>query len=117
MQAKVTKHAALRIRTRLGLPRRAVERAASNAMARGRKRTEFSGPLRRYLDKVYHKGVADNAATDIRVYGQFIYLFAGPYLLTCWRIPAKFRPKKPVSSSSKAPNQRGTMLKTAGETV
>lgn len=87
---KITAHGEERLRKRIGIPARATERSARNAKVRGKKRTEFSGPVRRYLDKLHYRGKLENKATDIVVYGQVIYLFAGEYLLTCWRLPNKF---------------------------
>lgn len=87
----VTKHGEERIRGRLGLPARAVERMARNALARGKKRTEFTGPLRSYLDKLYRRGMMENRATDIIVYNHVIYLFCNRHLLTCWKVPSKLK--------------------------
>lgn len=79
------------MRSRLGLPARATERAAANALVRGIKRTKFSGNLRRYLDALYHKGKRENSAQNIIVYGDVVYLFAGDILVTTWPLPSRFR--------------------------
>ena len=89
-------HGTERVRQRLGLPAKAVDRAVRNALARGTKRTEFSGSLRRYLDLLWHKGRERNAADNIIVYGQIIYLFAGDLLVTTWPLPPKYRNRKAV---------------------
>jgi hypothetical protein len=83
-------HGVERIRGRLGLPAKAVERTVNNALARGQKRTEFSGSLRRYLDRLWHRGRELNAAENIIVYGNTIYLFAGTLLVTAWPLPQKY---------------------------
>ena len=90
MMARITSHGEQRIRERLGLPVRAIKRAADNALVRGTPRTKFKGGLRRYLDMLLEKGKLSNAATDIKVYGGNIFLFAGEYLVTTWPVPAKF---------------------------
>ena len=89
-----TTHGAKRIAQRLGLPSNAVERQAANAYARGVKRVKIRGPLRKYLDWLLAKGLYLQAATDIRVYNDHIYLFAGETLVTAWPMPLQFMEEK-----------------------
>jgi hypothetical protein len=49
----VTRHAEHRTRERVGIPKKAVRRAAAKAITKGIKRTEAEGGLRRYLDWLY----------------------------------------------------------------
>lgn len=70
----------------MGLPWRAVRRSAQNAYMRGRRRHEFKGRFRKYLDGLYEKGQATQSATDIVVYGDNIFLFAGNCLVTMWPV-------------------------------
>lgn len=83
-------HGGKRIAQRLGLPDCALERQTSNALARGIKREKFRGPLRKYLDWLWRKGQYQQAATDIKVYNDNIYLFAGPVLVTAWPMPSEY---------------------------
>lgn len=83
-------HGAERIRGRLGLPAKAVERQVGNALARGMKREKFKGPLRQYLDKLWRKGLAMQSATNIVVYQDNVFLFAGSVLVTAWPLPGRF---------------------------
>lgn len=90
MKSHVSTHAHERVRGRLGLPAKAVERTVQNALIRGQKRTQFTGSLRRYLDLLWHRGIERAAATDIIVYGDIVYLFKGATLVTTWPLPSKY---------------------------
>lgn len=81
----VTRHAEHRVRERVGIPKKAVRRAAANAMTDGIKRTETNGALRRYLDYLYFKG--DCMANNIVVYNDKIYLFNEDTLITILNVP------------------------------
>lgn len=85
MTCAVTRHAEHRTRERVGIPRRAVRRAAAKAITNGVRRTETNGSLRRYLDYLYKRenGKADN----IVVYGDKVYLFVGDTLITVLTVP------------------------------
>lgn len=84
----VTDHADMRLRKRMGLPRKAVDRMVAKALAEGAGHGDFSGSFRRYLDRVYLK---ERHANNMRVLGGYLYLFAGTSLITCWPIPPKYR--------------------------
>lgn len=85
----VTTHADLRARERLGIPRRAVARMAAKALACGVPREHWSGDMRRYLDA---KAERSAPGVDIRVYGEFIYIFGimGTFV-TCFALPDYLR--------------------------
>jgi hypothetical protein len=69
----VTRHAEHRTRERVGIPKKAVRRAAAKALTQGIKRTDTEGGLRRYLDWLYWRG--NGGADNIVVYGDKVYLF------------------------------------------
>ncbi|UTC29583.1 hypothetical protein BAMBUS_05250 [Brevundimonas phage vB_BpoS-Bambus] len=89
---QVTDHADLRVRKRLGLPRRAVERQAAAALEKGATHSQFSGKFRRYLDGIY---LRERTANNMRVHGGHLYVFVDDILITCWPLPADFRNIKP----------------------
>lgn len=93
--AVITDHADQRVRKRLGLPRKAVDKQATAALERGAAHSDFSGSFRRYLDKVF---LSERRASNMRVHAGHLYLFAGETLITCWALPPKFRNVKPRSS-------------------
>lgn len=94
---KITKHGEERVRERLGIPKKAVEREIERVMKYGRRRTEFKGPIRAYLDHRFRMGIVFKTYADVWVYGNNIYLISGEqYLITAWPIPKKYRNVKRV---------------------
>jgi len=85
----VTRHAEQRTRERVGIPKKAVRRAADKAIAQGVKRTDTGGGLRRYLDWLYWRG--NGAANNITVYGDKIYLFSDDTLITVLNMPSAYK--------------------------
>lgn len=81
----VTRHAEHRTRERVGIPKKAVRRAAAKAITQGVKRTETYGGLRRYLDWLYWRG--NGEANNIVVYGDKVYLFGNDTLITVLNVP------------------------------
>jgi hypothetical protein len=92
MDLDVSDHADQRVRKRMGLPRKAVERMVTSALTEGAARQQYSGSFRRYLDAVYWK---EQSANNMRVHSGYLFLFAGSVLITCWVLPTKFRNTKP----------------------
>lgn len=88
----ITNHADLRVRKRLGLPRKAVEKKVREALLNGATHFQFAGSFRRYLDKVY---LTERAATNMRVHAGYLFLFNANDLITCWPLPSKYRGVKP----------------------
>lgn len=88
----VTDHAEERVRKRLGLNRKAVDRQAQAALEKGARPSQFSGSFRRYLDGVALK---ERKANNLRVHAGSLYLFADAVLITCWPVPPKYRKVKP----------------------
>lgn len=85
---RITKHGGQRVRERLGVPKRAVERMAAAALKEGAQHSDFAGSMRRYLDAVFFDY---GTATNMRVYNQHLFIFNGETLITAWAIPAKYR--------------------------
>lgn len=81
----VTRHAERRTRERVGIPKKAVRRAAAKAITEGIRRTETDGGLRRYLDWLYWRG--NGGASNIMVYGDKVYLFNDDTLITVLNVP------------------------------
>lgn len=84
----VTNHAKKRFKQRLGLPKSACLKHAQTAFDEGVTHAEAKGRAKRYLDKLYLQHENANA---IRVYGEFIYLFAGHVLVTVIAVPRSVR--------------------------
>lgn len=94
VSGEVTSHAAIRGKGRFGLSEKAWARTVANALARGKKRECFYGPMRKYLDHLWRKGQRLQAATNIIVYNDAIFLFAGTILVTAWPVPRGLRDVK-----------------------
>ena len=91
-------HGNSRVRERMGIPKKAVARMVEKAATEGRSPNEFSGRFRRYLDGLFLK---HHKATNIRVYGQYIFLFNTTMeLITAWPFPAGFKNKHKLMASS-----------------
>lgn len=81
----VTRHAEHRTRERVGIPKKAVRRAAARAITQGVKREETDGKLRKYLDWLYYRG--NGSVGNIIVYGDKVYMFNVDTLVTVLTIP------------------------------
>lgn len=84
----ITHHAERRVRQRLGLPRRAVYRAAIAAWEEGTARVHTRGRLRHYLDQQRIKG----DPTDFVVHAEVVWVFRGEVLVTAWPLPGRLTP-------------------------
>ena len=94
----ITKHAKKRLRERLGLQKKSMQRIVNKAYYHGKKLEDFNGGVYQYLYNIdrSHKQLHGNNST-IRVYGNFIYLFAGNYLITVFQL----RQPKALTKKSK----------------
>jgi hypothetical protein len=81
----VTRHAEHRTRERVGIPKKAVRRAAARAITRGVRREETEGGLRRYLDWLYWRG--NGSVGNIILYGDKVYMFNVDTLVTVLTVP------------------------------
>jgi hypothetical protein len=93
--AVITDHADDRMRKRLGLPRKALDKQAAKALEKGATHADFSGSFRRYLDGVF---LSERNASNMRIHAGHLYLFKDETLITCWALPPKFRSVKPRTS-------------------
>ena len=72
----------------MGIPKKATYRVVHNALERGKKRTEYSGAIRKYLDKLYLSH--DKEADNIIVYSNMVFIFNGQLLITVMHVPSKY---------------------------
>ena len=73
---------------RPGLPKRAVERSVTRALQRGLCPEESTGNLRRYFD---HLRRFERSASNIRIYGNHVYIFEGRTLVTVLALPGEYK--------------------------
>ena len=83
----ITNHARKRIRQRAGIGKKACYRVATNAVERGVNRTQLTGSVRRYLDKLYF---SHEDCTDIIVYAGKVFVFVKTILVTVMNLPGQY---------------------------
>lgn len=88
MAVIVTKHAKKRLRERMGLGKKAVQRAAEMAYEKGIKHAETNGNLNKWVTSLYFN---NKTANNIRLYNDKAWIFAGKNLITVLQIPASLK--------------------------
>ena len=81
----ITTHATERGDERLGLNIKGLEHLASHALEKGIDSSMVKGKIKKYLDFLFlsHKTRANN----IRIFGEFVYIFMGETLITIINLP------------------------------
>ena len=69
---EIRKHSQKRIKERVGIPKKAAERNAANALEKGLKREECTGRLRRYFDFLF---LSHRKGGKARIYNNHVYIF------------------------------------------
>lgn len=82
----LTKHSEVRIRKRIGLPKRTAARQAIKAFQHGKIAMDFEADFRRYIQsKETVPGIT------AKVYNGYVYIFGNNNaLITAWRIPRQY---------------------------
>jgi hypothetical protein len=83
-----TAHGKDRIRDRVGVPLKSVDRVAQTAFDRGVTHAETAGSLNRYLSGIYlnkHRG------NNLRIWGEKVYIFENDALITVLNLPNKYK--------------------------
>lgn len=86
--ARVTKHAAKRMKERLGISKRTIEKNAEKALRLGIKHADTSGSLHRYITSLYWK---EQTANNARIYCGNVYIFHNETLITVFPLPQRYR--------------------------
>lgn len=76
---EASEHGIKRMRQRLGLPKKAVDKEIVRALERGTTRTEYSGRMRRTLDYLFHR---HGHYGDYRVWRGWVFVFKGQNFVT-----------------------------------
>lgn len=83
----ITEHAYSR-RKRLGLSKKALERLSKKAYTNGISSKDTDNvKLKKYLYKTYCSAMSNN----IKIYGEFVYIFRGNTLVTVYEIDQKIK--------------------------
>ena len=81
---EVSRHAYERLHERCGLSRKAATRMAEKAFYTGMKHSDTRGQINRWLTSLYFN---NKNANNIRLYGNFAYIFCNKILVTVLEIP------------------------------
>ena len=88
MSVIVTKHTGKRLRERMGLGKKSIQRAAETAFDKGIKHCETTGNLNKWVTSLYFN---NKTANNIRLYNDKAWIFAGKNLITVLQIPASLK--------------------------
>jgi hypothetical protein len=80
----LTKHSISRLQQRCGVSKKNAQTIASRAFKTGITHTETHGNLHRFLDSIY---LSQKKGTNMRIYGNAVFVFKGDTLITVIRIP------------------------------
>lgn len=73
----------------MGLALAPFQKVAAKAFQDGITHNEATGPLKRYMSKLY---MAQRVCNNIRIYGEFVFLFKEDCLITVWGLPNELKP-------------------------
>lgn len=85
---RVTKHAAKRMKERLGISKSTSEKNAEKALRLGIRHSDTSGSLHRYITSLYWK---EQTANNARIYCGNVYIFHNETLITVFPLPQRYR--------------------------
>lgn len=84
----ITKHAEKRLKERVGLGKKALQRAADAAYDKGAKHCETTGNLNKWVTSLYFN---NRDANNIRLYNDKAWIFAGQKLITVIQVPSTLK--------------------------
>ena len=85
---RVSKHASRRLKERCGLNKKSVQRMADIAFTNGMKQEDATGQLNRWMASLYCANMDEN---NIRIYGNYVYIFCGITLVTVLHVPHRLK--------------------------
>ena len=83
----ITDHAKDRLKERMGLNKKSINRVCILALERGYKHSDFTGSFGKYLDKLY---LSHKNANNMRIYNNEVFIFNNETLVTVIDIPQKY---------------------------
>jgi hypothetical protein len=84
---KISLHAKLRAKQRHGLKEHSLIRLAYRARNMGLTHSEMTGSLKRYIDGFCLR----HGGSEMRIYGEFVFVFQADVLVTTWQLPNEFK--------------------------
>lgn len=80
----LTKHSIARAKERLGLNKKALKRLAEKALVDGISHSKAQGNLKKFITREFFR---NKTANNIKIYGEFIFIFCGVTLITVVGLP------------------------------
>ena len=80
----LTKHSISRLQQRCGVSKKNALKVARRAFRTGITHAETHGNLQKFLDSIY---LSQQKGTNMRIYGNAVFVFKGDVLITVIRIP------------------------------
>ena len=84
----MSNHANERISERCGLNKKSSERLSKLALENGISHNDTSGSLNKYISSLYF---CNEKANNIKIYGEYVYIFVGTVLITVIPLPNKYK--------------------------
>ena len=84
----MSNHATDRMSERCGLNKKSSERLSRLALENGISHNETSGSLNKYISSLYFY---NEKANNIKIYGEYVYIFVGNVLITVLPLPNKYK--------------------------
>lgn len=84
MKVKVSHHAEQRMRERLGLNKKSIERIAQRALDKGISHNQTKGNLKKWVTGTWAK---NKNANNIKIYGDKCFIFHDELLITVIQLP------------------------------
>lgn len=84
----ITNHAKQRMKERCGFNKKTAERMARKAFYEGITHAQTKGKLNKWITSLYFK---NEKANNIRLYGDFCFIFAGETLVTVIPVPVNIK--------------------------
>jgi hypothetical protein len=85
---RTTHHGEKRVRKRIGIKKKAVNAMRDAAFNKGIKHSQATGRISRYFDRLF---LEHATANNIRLYANYVWIFAGETLITVFPIPSNLR--------------------------
>jgi hypothetical protein len=80
----VTHHAADRMKSRIGIPKKAIQRTAEAAFENGVTHKAAKGRLKKWYSKLFRE---HKTANNVRTFGKHVYIFSNRTLITVIHLP------------------------------
>lgn len=85
---ELTKHGEERIRKRIGINKKSINKMKKLAFDKGVAHKDVIGSLKKYYDYLFFK---NKTATNVRIYSNYVWIFTNDKLVTVFPMPNKYK--------------------------